>query len=60
MKLLADHIKLFDKMVYKFEKFLKSDYPEHLDTNQSDLEDHFENYIYFDEEYEQIKKERHE
>jgi len=58
MKLIADHIKKFDKMVHKFERFLKAHFPKHLEEENEDLVDRFENYIYFDDEYMKIRLER--
>ena len=51
MKLIADHIKEFDKMFHKFERLLKEHFPTHLEDEAADQDDHFENYIYFDDEY---------
>ena len=42
-------------MIYKFEKFMKCHYAEHLEENESDQDDHYENYIYLDAEYKEIK-----
>ena len=58
MKLVADHIKEFDKMIHKFERLAKEHFPSHLEDIEADMIDHFENYIYFDDEYMEVKIER--
>ena len=51
MKLIADHIKEFDRKIHKFERLAKEHFPKHLEEKESDQDDHYENYIYFDDEY---------
>ena len=58
MKLIANHIKEFDMMTHKFERFMKIHFPKHLKEDKEDKIDHFENFIYFDDEIMQIKIER--
>ena len=51
MKHLVSHIKQFDKMLHRFDKIHKSQNLDNQLSDETNIDDHFENFIYLDDEY---------
>jgi len=50
MKLIVEHLRKFDAMLYKFEKLISKNFPKEFESEDSEIEDRHEHFIYLSEE----------